>query len=88
MNCGATVNLPSDLAGMIDTVRAMGNFAAHPMKNTNTGEIIDVEPGEAEWLLDTLEMLFDHYFVKPAEIQRRRNAVDQKLTDAGKPPLK
>ena len=81
-------SLPSDLAGMIDTVRVMGNFAAHPLKDTNTGEIIEVDPEEAEWLLDTLEMLFDHYFVKPAEIQRKRDAIDAKLADAGKPSLK
>ena len=81
-------SLPSDLASMIDTVRVMGNFSAHPLKDTNTGEIIEVEPGEAEWILDTLEMLFDHYFVKPAEIQRKREAINEKLTNAGKPPLK
>lgn len=81
--------LPSHLAGMIDTVRVMGNFAAHPLKNTNTGEIIDVEPGEAEWLLETIEMLFDFYFVQPAEVQRRRDAINKKLLDAGKQqPLK
>ena len=31
------------------------NFAAHPIKSMHTGEVIEVEPGEAEWLLDTLE---------------------------------
>lgn len=81
-------HLPSSLQGMIDAVRVLGNFAAHPLKSTNTGEIVDVEPGEAEWLLDTLEQLFDHYYVKPAEIQRRRDALNHKLQDAGKPPLK
>ena len=37
--------LPSHLANAIDAVRHIGNFAAHPMKSTNTGEIIDVEAG-------------------------------------------
>ncbi len=81
-------SLPSYLTQMIDTVRVMGNFAAHPMKSTNTGEIIDVEPGEAEWLLDTLESAFDFYFVQPAEAKRKRDAINAKLADAGKPPLK
>ena len=80
--------LPQSLAEMIDTVRVMGNFGAHPMKSTHTGEIIEVEPGEAEWLLDTLEEVFDHYFVKPADRQRKRDAINAKLAEVGKPPLK
>jgi len=80
--------LPSHLADAIDAVRVGGNFAAHPIKSKNTGEVIDVEPGEAEWLLDTLEGLFDFYFVQPAVLKRKRDALNQKLKDAGKPPLK
>jgi hypothetical protein len=81
-------SLPSHLASAIDSVRQIGNFAAHPIKSTNTGEIMDVEPGEAEWLLDTLEGLFDFYFVQPAILQRKRDALDTKLKEAGKSPLK
>ena len=65
-----------------------GNFSAHPTKSTNTGEIIDVEPGEAEWNLDVLELLFDHYFVAPEKLKQKRAALDVKLAEAGKPPLK
>ena len=64
-------SLPAHLQEAIDAVRNIGNFAAHPMKSTNTGEIIEVEPGEAEWLLDTLEGLFDFYFVQPATLKKR-----------------
>lgn len=80
--------LPSDLAEALHHVRVIGNFAAHPEKSTSTGEIVDVEPGEAEWTLDVLESLFDYYFVRPAKLAERKKALDQKLTDAGKPPLK
>lgn len=80
--------LPSSLSGAIDAVRVVGNFAAHPIKSTNTGEIFDVEQGEAEWLLDTLEGLFDYYFVQPAILQRKRDALNTKLSEAGKPHLK
>jgi hypothetical protein len=81
-------SLPTYLREQIDGVRAIGNFAAHPLKSTNTGEIIDVEPGEAEWLLDTLEMLFDFYCVQPAEAKRKRDAINSKLKEVGKPPIK
>lgn len=80
--------LPSYLAEGIDAVRNIGNFATHPIKSTNTGEIVDVEPGEAEWLLDMLEGLFDFYFVQPAELQRKRDALNKKLAETGKPPMK
>jgi hypothetical protein len=80
--------LPSDLAESIDAIRNIGNFAAHPMKSTQSGLILDVEPGEAEWTLDVLEGLFDFYFVRPAETQRRKDAFNKKLADAGKPPIK
>jgi uncharacterized C2H2 Zn-finger protein len=80
--------LPSHLAEQIDGVRNIGNFAAHPIKSRSSGVILDVEPGEAEWLLDTLEGLLDFYFVQPARTQRRREALDEKLKAAGKPPMK
>ena len=63
--------LPSYLAEGIDAVRHIGNFAAHPIKSTSSGEVVDVEPGEAEWLLDLLEGLFDFYCIQPAELKRK-----------------
>ena len=80
--------LPSDLNESIDAIRNVGVFAAHPMKSQHTGEVLDVEPGEAEWTLDVLEELFDFYFVRPAKLKQKRDALNQKLNQAGKPPMK
>ena len=77
---------PRDVADSLDMVRNIGNFSAHPNKSTNTGEIVPVEPVEAEWCLDVIEMLFDLYFVRPSEIQKRRDSVNEKLEATGKPP--
>jgi hypothetical protein len=84
----ASGKVPAHIQEGLDAVRNIGNFAAHPIKSTSTGEIVDVEPGEAEWNLDVLESLFDHYFVQPALTAKRRAALDAKLKDANKPPLK
>lgn len=84
----AMPKLPPHLAGAIDAVRNLGNFGTHPLKSTNSGEVLDVEAGEAEWLLEVLEQLFDFYFVQPARLQSRRAALNKKLTEAGKPPMK
>ena len=42
---------------------------------------------EAEWCLDTIEVLFDFYFVRPANIESRREAVNRKLEEMGKPQM-
>jgi len=65
-------SLPSYLMESLDAVRIIGNFAAHPIKSQATGEILDVEQGEAEWNLDVLESLFDYFFVQPVALQRRK----------------
>ncbi|MEO8289949.1 MAG: DUF4145 domain-containing protein [Gaiellaceae bacterium] len=80
--------VPSWLADNLDAVRVVGNFAAHPIKSTNTGEIVDVEPGEAEWLLEVLDGMFDFYFVQPEKAKKRQADLNAKLKEAGKPELK
>lgn len=80
--------LPSDLAENLDAIRAVGNFAAHPMKTQSTGTIVDVEPEEASWNLDVLEELFDYFYVRPARAKEKRERLDKKLKDLGKPELK
>jgi hypothetical protein len=71
----------------LHAVRNVGNFAAHPIKSKQTGDIVDVEPGEAEWLLDTLDAVFEHVFVAPKARQDRLAELNKKLADAGKPTL-
>jgi hypothetical protein len=80
--------LPSHIATVIDAVRNLGNFAAHPLKSQSTGQIVEVQPGEAEWNLEVLEALFDFYFVQPAKTSERIAALNAKLGDAGKPVIK
>lgn len=80
--------LPSHLSESIDAIRNIGNFAAHPNKSDKAGEIIDVEPGEAEWSLGVIEGLFDFYFVQPAKMKARKEALNKKLEAAGKPKMK
>lgn len=80
--------LPADILTIVDAVRVVGNFSAHPIKSQTTGEIVTVELGEAELNLDVIEALFDFYFVRPAVVQAKKDALNKKLADAGKPPIK
>lgn len=81
-------DIPPDLADQVDFVRVIGNFGAHPIKATNTGEIVEVEPEEASWSLDVLECLLEFLFVQPAMREAKRQRINAKLEACGKPPMK
>lgn len=83
----ASASPPSHVAEALDGVRNVGNYAAHPMVDKITGLIVDAEDGEAEWLLDTLELLFDFAYVQPARLQAKKDAVNAKLRKLGKPEM-
>ena len=71
--------LPQQIADDLDYVRIIGNFAAHPKKDTQTGEIVDVEIGEAEWNIEVLETLFEYLYKGPAQSKRRKEAFEEKF---------
>jgi hypothetical protein len=79
--------VPSYISEGLHAIRQIGNFSAHPIKSTSTGEIVEVEEGEAEWNLDVLESLFDFYFVQPALTAKRKSELNKKLKEAGKPEI-
>jgi hypothetical protein len=80
--------LPPYLREQVDAIRNIGNFAAHPAKDQNSGLLIDVEPGESEWNLDVLDMLFEFYYVQPAQVAQKKIALNAKLAASGKAPMK
>jgi hypothetical protein len=45
----------------IDHVRKIGNIGAHMEKDINL--IIDIEPGEAQLLIELIETLFDEWYI-------------------------
>ena len=79
--------LPTYLAQDLDSIRNVGNFAAHASADLATGEIIPVETGEAEWTLSVLEALLTFYFVDLGKSAARRAALNEKLRKAGKDPM-
>jgi hypothetical protein len=81
-----TKAIPTALRDTVDAVRNFGNFSAHRISDQTTLQIILVEPEEAEWCLNILEDMFDHYYVKPAQAATRKAALDAKLAAAGKTP--
>ena len=80
--------LPNYLRPVIDAVRNFGNLSPHPVTDTTTLQIIDVEPEEAEFCLKIVEDLFDHYYIRPSVNAKKIAEFDSKLQQAGKPPVK
>jgi len=80
--------LPRPIHGTVDVIRNFGNFSAHPINDITSLQVIDVEPQEAEWCLEILEALFEHFYVGPAAAAAKKKALDAKLKSAGKPPSK
>ena len=60
-------NIPTKLVTMLQVMRRVANFGAHPKKSTNSNEIVEVEEGESTVMLDLLEEVFDYIFVKPKQ---------------------
>jgi hypothetical protein len=80
--------IPESLRMTVDVIRNFGNFSAHPVTDITTLQIIDVEPEEAEWCLETVEEMFQHFYVRPEQAKARKAALDVKLAAAGKPASK
>jgi Domain of unknown function (DUF4145) len=77
--------IPTALRQTVDAIRNFGNFSAHPASDQTTRQVIAVESGEAEWCLDNLDEMFDHYYVRPVQAAARKATIDTKLALAGKP---
>jgi hypothetical protein len=86
-------NLPNELADQVDAIRHYGNLAVHGL--AASGQIVEVEPDEAEWSLVVLKEVLDYYYVEPvqrekrtADNARRKKALDEKLQTLVKPKMR
>jgi hypothetical protein len=65
----APAGVNSESVEAIDHVRSIGNIGAHMEKDIDI--IVDVDPGEAQALLDLIEMLFEEWYVARNTRQER-----------------
>jgi len=75
---------PEDLIKLFDNIRHYGKFAAHAITDNISGEIIEVDAGEADSLLDILEEMFEYDYARIARIKERTKKLQSKLL-ASKP---
>lgn len=57
----------------IDALRKLGNIGAHMEKDINL--IVDVDPNEADLLLELIETLLSEWYVNREERKNRMNAL-------------
>jgi len=60
-------------------VATVAKLEPDSVKSLRPEALAPVEPGEADWLLDVLEPLFDLYFVQPAHMQRKKDAMEERI---------
>lgn len=78
---------PAGLRKNLHILREMGDFSAHTQKD-DQAEIIDVDRDEAKWTLDVIERLFDHFIVTPAQDEKIRKGMEEKMEQADRRPIK
>lgn len=71
-------NIPTKLVTMLQVMRRVANFGAHPKKSTNSNEIVEVESGESAVMLNLLEEVFDYIFVKPKQQELFLKGIEEK----------
>lgn len=77
--------IPAEALDYIHMIRAEGNFAAHPNEYTDSGDLIDVSAEDAEALIMILDTLFEHWFVRPAHMEKRKALLKEKIAKSSKP---
>jgi Domain of unknown function (DUF4145) len=77
---------PRQLRENLHYFREIANFGAHNQKDDQAA-IIDVGSEEAEWTLDLLDRLFDYFIATPARDRRMREAMDERIKEAGRKPI-
>jgi hypothetical protein len=77
---------PHELRQNLHYLREIADLSAHTKKN-DQAEPVSVTREEAEWTLNVVDRLFDHFIVTPEKDRRLREAMDVKLEEAGRKPI-
>ncbi len=72
-------DLPAYLKLALRKLAAVARLEPDSAKSQRPEALATVEPGEAEWLLEVLQSLYDLYFVEPARMQRKQDALEENI---------
>ena len=72
-----------DTVDALDHVRKIGRIGAHMEKDVNL--IIDVEPSEAQTLIELIELLFEEWYTQREQRGQRLRALKEVAEQKGPP---
>lgn len=75
----ASPDLPPYLKQGLQVLARVAKLDPASPKSQHPEALTPAEPGEAEWLLDVLESLFEFYFVQPARMKQKQAALEEML---------
>lgn len=78
---------PYELRKNLHYLREIADLSAHTKVN-DQAQIVDVDGKEAEWTLEILDQLFDYFIISPEKNRTMRAAIDEKLNEAHRKPIK
>ena len=74
-----SAEVPVYLKDALHKLVDVAGLAPDTEKSKRPEVLTPVEPGEAEWLLDVLQPLFELYFVQPALLRRRQAELEENV---------
>ncbi len=83
----ADLKNPSQLKDNLHHLREIGNFATHAQKSTNSGAVIPVESGEAEWALEVLDGILTSISLRLPKTPRAAQSSARRLRMLAASPL-
>jgi hypothetical protein len=79
-HAAASPALPAYLKEALELLVRLAKLEPDSPKSYRPDALVPVAEGEAEWLLDVLQTLFDFYYVQPARLRRKLNALAERIT--------
>jgi hypothetical protein len=74
-----STRLPSYLQEALETLVRVAKLDSDSGKSLRPEALAPVQPGEAEWLLDVLQPLFELHFVQPARLRRKQGKLEEEI---------
>jgi hypothetical protein len=76
-----SATFPTYLKDALEAYSRIAKLDTRPVKSDSPSTLMEVERGEADWTLDVIESLFEFYFIFPARLRRRQDALEEMVAD-------
>lgn len=78
--------LPPYLKEALQTYVQVVQLGSDSTRSYRPEALVPLAVGEADWLLDLLQPLFEFYYVQPAKLRRKQDALEERIAPPPPPP--